>query len=362
MGPAPKDTPACAECGRVQRRAGTHCEMCGALLGGVEAPGAPTPRASIPLPPAHAPAAGTAGLPEAPEFRRPAPPPARSYGELPPEPRAEDRPLPVLPLERPAPGRRAPIPPPPAPEPAPAHFGLGEPILERRSRNAVQFLLLGVPLAAAFTLTPLVRFMGWFIASLVHELGHTLAGWFMGCPSWPAISLSGEAMARHGEPLWAVRIAILALCVYGIRQVLAGGAQIAAFAGLALVYAALIFTPLGEMLFLASGQGLEVVGACVCLWRAATAEACKHDAERAAYAMVGWFLAGRNLWLSFGLAFSESARAEYAGNGSFGLTNDYIRLAGELGTSLGFVGLATGVLSVVAVAVTVPLALRATRV
>ena len=74
------------------------------------------------------------------------------------------------------------------------------------------------------------------------------------------------------------------------------------------------------------------------------------NAERAAYAMLGWTLCGDNIVLSFGLAFNPVTRAEYAANGSFGLTNDYLRLANEhLGISLGSVGFLMG-----AVALAVP--------
>jgi hypothetical protein len=83
------------------------------------------------------------------------------------------------------------------------------------------------------------------------------------------------------------------------------------------------------------------------LWRCLDGEACHHDGERAAYGMVRWYLCGQNVILSFGLAFSQSARLDYAGSGSFGLTNDYIRLADNvLGVSLESVGLFTGVLAV----------------
>ena len=56
--------------------------------------------------------------------------------------------------------------------------------------------------------------------------------------------------------------------------------------------------------------------------------------------VLGWFLLGKNVVLTGGLVFSEAARARYAANGSFGLTNDYLRLSHELlGWPLEAVGL-----------------------
>ncbi len=65
-----------------------------------------------------------------------------------------------------------------------------------------------------------------------------------------------------------------------------------------------------------------------------------------------------NLWLCWQLMFSEAGRAWYRGNGSFGLTNDYIRVAQNvLGCSLESVA---ALMFVVALAV-LPLSLLITR-
>jgi hypothetical protein len=53
-------------------------------------------------------------------------------------------------------------------------------------------------------------------------------------------------------------------------------------------------------------------------------------ASAALYGTVGWYLLGKNVWLCCGLLSSSAARAEYGENGSFGLTNDYLRAAEEV--------------------------------
>jgi hypothetical protein len=46
--------------------------------------------------------------------------------------------------------------------------------------------------------------------------------------------------------------------------------------------------------------------------------------------VLGWFLAGKNLLLFAGLATRAASRAHYTENGSFGLTNDLIRVAEDV--------------------------------
>ena len=229
-------------------------------------------------------------------------------------------------------------------------------------RGAVAYVVIGIPLAFVFSLTPLLKFMGWFLAALFHEVGHSTLAWFTGHPSVPAISLRGHAAAIHGEPLMLVRFIVVASISALSIQFLRGTRRIAALASLAVIYPVLIWTRVGEIAFLVSGHLGELVAAALCLWRAADGEACHSNAERAAYAMLGWYLCGDNIILSFGLAFSPAARAEYAASGSFGLTNDYIRLANEFtGMSLGQVGFLMGALALAVPAATLGLFVMARR-
>jgi hypothetical protein len=78
------------------------------------------------------------------------------------------------------------------------------------TRTSLLFLAVGAFLAPAFTFTPLLQYMGWFFGSLCHEMGHCALAWLAGCPSVPAISLGGHAMARYSEQQIA-----LALLMWG---------------------------------------------------------------------------------------------------------------------------------------------------
>lgn len=206
-----------------------------------------------------------------------------------------------------------------------------DPAAELRARREPWIYFgLGLVTAPIFALTPLLGLMGWFLASLVHEMGHSAVAWFFGMPSVPAIALDGHAAAVHSEQqLFLVAMIALALGTAAWRC-LAGQKRIVALAGLVLLYPALAFSSAREFLHLAGGHAGELAFAVLALWKALDGGFTDSRAERMLYGTLGWFLAGKNAVLAWGLATSASSRAWYAENGSFGLTNDYIRLAEEL--------------------------------
>ncbi len=217
----------------------------------------------------------------------------------------------------------------PAPAPAPA----SERDVEREApstREPWLFLGLGLVLAPVFQLTPMLGFMGWFLASLAHEMGHSALAWACGMPCIPAISPEGHAAAVHGEQMpFLAGMLVLAVVQFLARR-LHGTRRIVAIAVFVAAYGLLAFTPLRELAFLLAGHGGELAFATLCLWKALDGGFTQSRAERLAYSVLGWFLAGKNLLLFAGLATRASSRAHYAENGSFGLTNDLIRVAEEV--------------------------------
>ncbi len=192
------------------------------------------------------------------------------------------------------------------------------------------FLGIGLVTAPIFAVTPLLGFMGWFLSSLVHEMGHSAVAWLFGMPSMPAISLEGHAAAVHSDQqLFLVAMIVLALGTSAWR-LLSGRARIVALCGLGVLYPALAFSGAREFLHLLAGHGGELVFATLCLWKTLDGGFTDSRLERALYGTLGWFLLGSNLRLCFGLMTSEGSRAWYAENGSFGMTNDLIRVAEDL--------------------------------
>ncbi|MCB9915272.1 MAG: hypothetical protein H6828_08995 [Planctomycetes bacterium] len=208
---------------------------------------------------------------------------------------------------------------------APRVLGLPEPWFH---------LLAGLALAPVFGLTPLLRLIGWFLGSLVHEMGHAGAAWLVGVPAVPALGMTAEAATMHGEQMLPLALGVWAAAgwaAWRVEHVALRGAWIGL---LCVVYPALAFTSLREVVHLVSGHAFELMLGGLFLGRALSGGFSHAPGERTLYAVVGWYLIGRNLALTVGLFASDAARAEYASNGSFGIENDYLRLASETGWSL----------------------------
>jgi len=226
------------------------------------------------------------------------------------------------PDEAPADTVPAPFPAPPAPV---------DPATERRERlEPWVYLGLGLVTAPVFALTPLLGYMGWFLASLVHEMGHSAMSWLAGMPSMPAIALDGHAAAVHSDQQLFLVAMIVATIATSLWKLLEGRNRAVALAAFGVLYPLVAFTPARELLFLAAGHAGELAFATLALWKALDGGFTGSRAERLLYGTVGWFLMGKNALLAWGLATSASSRAAYAENGSFGLTNDYIRIAEDL--------------------------------
>ncbi|MDF1700613.1 MAG: hypothetical protein P1V36_05595 [Planctomycetota bacterium] len=197
---------------------------------------------------------------------------------------------------------------------------------------------IGACLAPSLRLLPLLQYVGWFLASLVHETGHCVAAWIFGLPAYPAIRLDGHAAAMHSEQklvLVAFVWALLGWVTWKLRRHERG--RLVA-AGAVILYPLLAFSQGHELIHLLAGHGGELAFAGIFFFRALSGGFTESTAERITYAACAWFLLGRNVVLDFGLMSSEVARTAYAGNGSFGLTQDFIRAARMLGWPLGGVG------------------------
>ena len=201
---------------------------------------------------------------------------------------------------------------------------------EASAREPWLYLALGLATAPVFGLTPILKYMGWFLAALVHEMGHAGFAWLCGMPAFPAISLAGHAAAIHGEQQLFVVLVIAALLGSSAWRFFEGRARTLALVVLGVLYPAIALTGAKELLHLLAGHGAELVFATLCLWKTLDGGFTGSRTERALYGTVGWYLAGKNALLAFGLATSAAARAEYRANGSFGLTNDLIRAAEDV--------------------------------
>lgn len=222
----------------------------------------------------------------------------------------------------------------------------------------------GLVLSPILTATPLLRYVGWFLSSLFHESGHCAIALLTGHSALPAIRLDGHAAATHGPQhtilVWATWIGLGTLTWLfwqkWERRAAAIGLGVAT-----LVYPAIAWTHAGEILHLAGGHLGELAFASYALTCATTGGFTSSMAERIAHSLLGFWLFGHNLMLFVGLATDAGARAHYAGNGSFGLTNDLIRIADHWMWSLESVALLFAAVTLVVAPVTIVLAVLHVR-
>lgn len=192
------------------------------------------------------------------------------------------------------------------------------------------YLGIGALTAPVFALTPFVGYMGWFLASLVHEMGHAAFAWFCGMPAVPAIALDGHAAAVHGEQSLFLVFSIAIAFGMVAWRFLRGVPRVFALAMIAFGYPALVLSDAKEVLHLLAGHAGELAFATLSLWKTLDGGFTRSRAERLLYGTVGWFLLDKNVRLCWLLMHSESARADYMSSGSFGMTNDYLRVAEDI--------------------------------
>lgn len=181
--------------------------------------------------------------------------------------------------------------------------------------------------------------VAWFLSSLVHELGHTIAGLLVGLPSFPAIRVDGHAATIHGEFSPVVVLLASAALLGGAAHLFRNTEWRKSAITLAAVVPVQWLLAFGggrETFCLLAGHLGELAFATVFLVRSLD-----HSEEdgtaigRLLEATFALYLVCHNAALFFGLATSAAKVREYTGNGSFGLENDLLRVAGgTLGTPL----------------------------
>jgi hypothetical protein len=193
-----------------------------------------------------------------------------------------------------------------------------------------KWLLVGL-VAAWVSGFVLPRNFSWFLAALPHEFGHAVAGCLLGRPSTPAISLMGEAWTTVADLQPFLVWLVAAGCAGAAFALRARRAACAALCAGAVVIPLVAFgETAAELVVVAAGHLGELAFATWCFHLVATGGYTGTPKERAGSAMAGGLLQFVNLRLCAGLLTSVDARAEYAGNGSLGLKNDYLRLAEDL--------------------------------
>lgn len=216
-----------------------------------------------------------------------------------------------------------------------------DPIYKAQASKRSPFFHMGwgLVLAGIFSLPfYLFKTIGWVFESVVHEMGHTLMAYFLGSIALPAIRLDGHAVTLSLEqsPILAGIVWLLLVLGAVWFGIFKHRPLLITMVILAVLYPFLAFTDRKEWLLTLAGHGGEMVIATIFLWRSLVPTFKVQEEERMLYAALGWYLWFQNLIMNWNLIYSQESRDWYAENGSFGVENDFIRIADTFGWSLPF--------------------------
>ncbi len=207
----------------------------------------------------------------------------------------------------------------PAPE-EPAWFGI-----DRRGWLA---LAAGALAAATAVTTVWLSFIFGFLTTIVHEIGHSAAGWFFGYPSVPTFDFTygGGVTLQQERIIWLVLLVVLVFAWYmfSYRRNRASLVLLGAALGLYLLMA---LTPAHQGVVLALGHGAELLFAGYLLYRVMGGSRVRHEFARPVYAFLGLFILMDNIRFSYLLAFDEAQRRQYETVSAIGFQMDFSRLA-----------------------------------
>jgi len=211
-----------------------------------------------------------------------------------------------------------------------SHTSLTFPLysLDQTSKN---ILLLGTITGFLLCLIPWIRFILSYLVIIIHELGHTVAGWFMGYPSIPALDFihGGGITLQLSERLTLIPLVIyssLGGLIYYFRR---NRFTVITLSIFALLYTLIYFTRLSQLLVISMGHGLELLFIGIFLYRAITGWSCQQPGERSLYGILGFFILFYDLNFARQLLFDPVMRELYfMGKGEV-LDHDFVRIARE---------------------------------
>jgi len=197
--------------------------------------------------------------------------------------------------------------------------------------SAKSSLWIGAIAGLGLCWLPLSQFVLSYLVIIIHELGHTLAGWLMGYPSLPAFDfLHGGGITFQLQQRWGLIPLLIyggmgGLLYYGRRSPL----TVMVIISCALIYTGMYFTRINQLFFLAMGHGCELLFMGIFWYRSATGWGCQQPGERTLYAVLGFFMWFYDLNFVRQLLFDPQMRALYLlGKGEV-LDHDFVRIAQE---------------------------------
>jgi len=197
-------------------------------------------------------------------------------------------------------------------------------------KQPIVSMLIGSALALWTLNSPFLYTLSNMMKTLVHELGHTIAGWGFGIPSVPAFDFTyGGGVTIHQDPspvVLALIYAALAYLLFLYRRNARALVLIGAIGG---AHIASMVTGFDEPIAIAMGHGFELLFAGIFFYRALSGFACVHAAERPLYGFLGFLITFDNMRFAYRLIYSHEHRWMYEDAKGGGHWMDFDRLARE---------------------------------
>lgn len=197
-------------------------------------------------------------------------------------------------------------------------------------KQAVFSMLIGAGLGFWALHARLLYTLSSMMKTLVHELGHTFAGWVFGVPSIPAFDFTyGGGVTMYQQPSKFLIFVIYAGFAYLLFLYRRKPLSLAILGAIITGHALCMLTPLSEPITIAMGHGFELLFAGIFLYRAMSGFACVHDVERPLYAFLGFLITFDNIRFAYRLIHSPEHRWQYENAKGGGHWMDFSRLANE---------------------------------
>lgn len=174
-----------------------------------------------------------------------------------------------------------------------------------------------------------------FLATFVHECGHSLVAWSMGAVSIPTVSIAGGGVAPWYGPFLPLQLAVVGGLGFAAWHYRDRRMKAVLLGVLALVCGAITFSGHHEAAITSGGVLFELGGAAACFVVAVSGDL-ERPFERPLYALWGWYMLlnrASETWLMLrNPAYYESQRVYESGLAA-GLTNDLHSFQDALGWS-----------------------------
>lgn len=186
----------------------------------------------------------------------------------------------------------------------------------------------GALLAATAAVTAWLAYPLGFIATLVHELGHSVGGWLFGYPSVPSFDFAyGGGVTLQQQRLWWLVLLVAVMFAWYMFSYRRNRLSLSLLLLGAVLYLLFAFTPAHGGVVLAMGHTAELFFAGYLLYLALGGLKAGSEYIRSAYAFLGFFIIFDNMRFSYLLAFDEAQRNHYETVNAIGFQMDLSRLA-----------------------------------